>query len=107
MLELWQTEWCPASHRVRQRLTELDLTYVAHQVPVDSRQRADLVAATGASAVPALVDGGIVLVGAEAILAHLDFHYPEPAQAMAHRLKADRAAHKYLEETCPSLPATR
>jgi hypothetical protein len=21
--ESWQTEWCPASHRVRQRLTEL------------------------------------------------------------------------------------
>ena len=25
-LELWQTEWCPASHRVRQRLTELPAT---------------------------------------------------------------------------------
>ena len=34
-LELWQTEWCPASHRVRQRLTELGLTYLAHQVPVE------------------------------------------------------------------------
>jgi hypothetical protein len=22
MLELWQTEWCPASRRIRQRLTE-------------------------------------------------------------------------------------
>ena len=32
-LELWQTEWCPASHRVRQRLTELGLTYIARQVP--------------------------------------------------------------------------
>jgi hypothetical protein len=30
VLELWQTEWCPASHRVRQRLTELGLTYVVH-----------------------------------------------------------------------------
>ena len=28
-LELWQTEWCPSSHRVRQRLTELGLTYTA------------------------------------------------------------------------------
>ena len=25
MMELWQTEWCPASRRVRQRLTELDV----------------------------------------------------------------------------------
>jgi len=23
MLELWQTEWCPASRRIRERLTEL------------------------------------------------------------------------------------
>jgi len=34
MLELFQTEWCPASRRVRQRLTELGLDYVNRQVPV-------------------------------------------------------------------------
>ena len=27
MYELWQTEWCPASRRVRQRLTELGIDY--------------------------------------------------------------------------------
>jgi glutaredoxin len=32
VLELWQAEWCPYSHRVRQRLTELGLDFVAHQV---------------------------------------------------------------------------
>ena len=37
-LELWQTEWCPASHRVRQRLTELGLTYTTRQVPVRARR---------------------------------------------------------------------
>ncbi len=36
-LELWQTEWCPASRRVRQRLTELGLSYTIHQVPVHGR----------------------------------------------------------------------
>lgn len=35
MLELWQTEWCPASRRVRQRLTELGIDYLIRQVPVD------------------------------------------------------------------------
>ena len=40
-LDLWQTEWCPASHRVRQRLTELGLTYTAHQVPVKRDDRGD------------------------------------------------------------------
>ena len=39
-LELWQTEWCPASHRVRQRLTELGLAYVVRQVPVEREDRA-------------------------------------------------------------------
>jgi hypothetical protein len=35
MLELWQTEWCPASRRVRERLTELGVDYVVGQVPVE------------------------------------------------------------------------
>ena len=38
-LEPWQTEWCPASHRVRQRLTELGLAYVVRQVPVEREAR--------------------------------------------------------------------
>ena len=39
MYELWQTEWCPASRRVRQRLTELGIDYLAHQVPVEKVDR--------------------------------------------------------------------
>jgi uncharacterized protein (DUF302 family) len=35
MLEPFQTEWCPASRRVRQRLTELGLDYINRQVPVE------------------------------------------------------------------------
>ena len=48
-LVLWQTEWCPGSHRVRQRLTELGLTYTTRQVPVEHHARTELRAATGAS----------------------------------------------------------
>ena len=39
MLELWQAEWCPYSHRVRLRLTELELDWVARTVPLDRAQR--------------------------------------------------------------------
>ena len=53
MLELWQTEWCPASHRVREHLTELGVDYVARQVPVDTDARAALRDATGANVIPA------------------------------------------------------
>jgi hypothetical protein len=31
MLELFQTEWCPGSRRIRQRLTELGLDYLNHR----------------------------------------------------------------------------
>jgi glutaredoxin len=37
MLELWQTEWCPASRRVRERLTELGVDYVTRQVSVATK----------------------------------------------------------------------
>jgi len=42
MLELWQTEWCPASRRIRERLTELGIDYVTRQVPVEKEQRTAL-----------------------------------------------------------------
>jgi hypothetical protein len=42
MLELWRTEWCPASHRVREHLTELGVDYLTRQVPVEKDARAAL-----------------------------------------------------------------
>ena len=52
---------------------------------------------------------GETLIGEELILAHLDNHEPVPAEARAHRLKADKARRRYLEEEseCPPQPATR
>ena len=109
MLELWQTEWCPASHRVRERLTELGVDYVTRQVPVDKEQRTELLAATGTDAIPALVlEDGPALVGEDAIDAYLDGHVAEPPGAEEHRLKAAKARRRYLEEECECLqPATR
>src|SRR5512143_985216 len=80
MLELWQTEWCPASRRVRQRLTELGLDYVARQVPVEREDRAALQASTGTDTIPVLVAGSRVLCGEERICAWLDA-FTEPAGA--------------------------
>ena len=42
MLELFQAEWCPYSHRVRQRLTELGVDFVARQVEAEPDDRAVL-----------------------------------------------------------------
>jgi len=86
MLELWQTEWCPASRRVRERLTELGVDYVTRQVPVEQKDRKALLAVAGTDSIPALVveDGS----GEAAIGSWLDDHFTEPAGAEAHRLKA-------------------
>jgi glutathione S-transferase len=108
MLELYQTEWCPASRRVRERLTELGLDYLVHQVPVARGERTTLLAATGVDTIPALLleDGGAV-VGEEAIEVYLLERFDEPLEAEAHRLKAAMARRRYLEKECEcSQPAT-
>jgi glutathione S-transferase len=110
MYELWQTEWCPASRRVRQRLTELNIDYLTRQVPVEKNDRSLLRERTGTETIPVLVTPGEErLVGEEAILAYLKSHAPVPAEARAHRLKAEKARRRYLQEECECAPqpATR
>ena len=108
MLELWQTEWCPSSRRVRERLTELGIDYVTRQVPVVREARSALLRAAGTDSIPTLVlDDGSALVGEEAIRAHLDARIAEPPGAEAHRRRAEKARRRYLEEECACLqPAT-
>jgi glutaredoxin 3 len=107
MLELWQTEWCPASHRVRERLTELGVDYVTHQVPVDKARRGALRRRTGSDTIPALVnEDGTIAIGEEAIRGSLA-RIVEPPEAEEHRLKAATARRRYLEEECEcSQPTT-
>ena len=105
-LELWQTEWCPASHRVRQRLTELGITYTIHQVPVEQHSRTKLHAATGANEIPVLIAGGETVRGEQAIFAYLEEHYIEPPDAAEQCTKAAKAKRKELEAACPKLTAT-
>jgi glutathione S-transferase len=108
MNELWQTEWCPASRRVRQRLTELGIDYITRQVPVERGDRTALLERTGADTIPVLVaSDGAIAVGEAAILARLDAE-TEPDEARAHQLKAEKARRRYLEEECecPPQPVT-
>ena len=101
MLELYQTEWCPASSRVRERLTELGLDYLAHQVPVDRGKRGVLVEATGTDTIPALIlDDRSAVVGEEAISVYLKEHFDDPPEAEAHRLRGQTVRRRYLEEHC-------
>jgi len=105
MYELWQTEWCPASRRVRQRLTELGIDYLTRQVPVEKDDRVLLRERTGTETIPVLVTpGDVPLVGEEAILVYLAGHEHVPPEARAHRLKAEKARRRYLEEECECPP---
>lgn len=101
MLELYQTEWCPASRRVRERLTELGLDYIVRQVPVERQGRTVLVATTGAHTIPTLrLEHGAAIVGEGAIGAYLDQRFDEPPEARAHRVKSAELRGRYLEEEC-------
>jgi glutathione S-transferase len=89
-LQLYQAEWCPFSHRVRARLTELGLDFVARQVAPDPAGRTAMAAETGgATSIPTLVTPeGRVISEADVILAHLDETYREPRDAAEHRSRA-------------------
>lgn len=91
-IELWQAEWCPSSHRVRQRLTELGLSFTAHQVSADRDQRTELRAISGPGLIPVLRADGAIIAGAEAIITYLDAHFEEAADAAAHRARAEELA---------------
>jgi glutathione S-transferase len=108
MLELFQTEWCPASRRVRQRLTELGLDYINRQVPVEREARTALREAIGSDTIPALrLENGSAVIGEENILVYLRERFVEPPEAEAQQQKADKARRRYLEEKCKcSQPAT-
>ena len=100
-MELYQAEWCPHSHRVRQRLTELGLEFVAKQVPAEPSERDELRRAAGDDSIPVLVDGDQVVHGDEDILAYLGERYEDRPDAEAHREKAREEVREFEEVAGP------
>lgn len=84
MITLYETEWCPDSHRVRQLMTELGLTYMAINVAADREQRPEVVAVSGQSGVPVLQDGDKVFTDPDDMLQYLSATYPRPDDATQH-----------------------
>ena len=54
-MELYQAEWCPHSHKVRQRLTELGLDFWTRQVAADPDDREQMRHHVGTNEIPVLV----------------------------------------------------
>ncbi len=96
-MELYQAEWCPHSHRIRQRLTELGLDFTARQVPADPDDREDMKRRVGTDSIPVLVpDGGDPVRGEDEILEYLSrFHECDDAER--HREKAKEEVPTFAE----------
>ncbi len=90
MDELYQAEWCPHSRKVRQRFTELGVSFIARPVPAEPADREELRRKTGNDEIPALLleDGTPITGSAEEIIEFLDEHYSERDDAPAHRERA-------------------
>ena len=93
MDELYQAEWCPHSRRVRQRFTELGVSFIARPVPADPADREELRRRTGSDTIPALVleDGTAINRDAEEIITRLDDQYTEQVDANKHRQRASES----------------
>jgi glutathione S-transferase len=89
MDELYQAEWCPHSRRVRQRYTELGVSFIARQVPAEPADREELRRKTGSEEIPALLaeDGTVVAGDADELLDYLDRRYSERTDAGDHRAR--------------------
>jgi glutaredoxin/uncharacterized protein (DUF302 family) len=84
MITLYQSEWCFFSHRVRQVLTELGLTYTIVNVPAAREDRVELLAIAGQDSAPVLTDGDRVFGDSEEIIEYLHATYPESEDARQH-----------------------
>lgn len=94
MDELYQAEWCPHSHRVRQRFTELGVSFIARPVPAERGDREELRRKTGSDEIPALVleDGTALNRDADQIIAYLDERFSERSDVQQHRERSEENA---------------
>jgi glutathione S-transferase len=99
MYELYQAEWCPYSHRVRAKLTERGVDFVARQVPAEKSARHEMRERTGADSVPVLVAEGRVLREFDEILAFIEEHHPPTPDSERHRAKDFDPAEQHERET--------
>jgi len=88
MLTLWQAEWCPHSRKVRERLTELGVDYVARQVEPEPEDRHEMRRELGTDEIPVLVDDDAAIhCGEDDAIAWLDARSGDGEHEVGHRRK--------------------
>lgn len=85
MLELYQSEGCPHSARVREKLSELGVSYIVHNPRLTGDEGGEVtnevthekLTASGEDQIPYLVDTerGVTMYESDAIVAYLEQHY--------------------------------
>jgi glutathione S-transferase len=96
-MELYQAEWCPHSHKVRQRLTELGIDVTLRQVPADPDDRDELKRVADTDEIPVLVGSdGKPRCGEDEILDYLD-EFDERRDVEEHREKAREEVPRFEE----------
>jgi glutathione S-transferase len=87
-MKLYQAEWCPFSHRVRAKLTELGIRYEIVNVSASTKNRAELEEVAGTRAIPVLVDGERVITDSSEAISYLEQkHAAAPEELRLHRLE--------------------
>jgi glutaredoxin len=85
-VRLYQAEWCPFSHRVRAKLTELGVDYELVNVPASSKGRGDLEKVAGTTAIPVLVDERRIISDSTEAISYLEKKYgADPDELEVHR----------------------
>lgn len=86
-MKLYQAEWCPFSHRVRAKLTELGVDYEAVNVAASATEREELEEVAGTRAIPVLVDGEEVFSDSGEAISYLERKYgaADPRELELHR----------------------
>ncbi|MCK6075228.1 glutaredoxin domain-containing protein [Paenibacillus silvae] len=79
MLILYQRETCPYCKPVRERLTELQITYINVNLPRERAERVALIEKMGVPFIPAIEDEGVLIPGKlednAHILSYINEHY--------------------------------
>jgi glutaredoxin/uncharacterized protein (DUF302 family) len=87
-MRLYQAEWCPFSHRVRAKLTELGIGYEIVNVSASAKNRAELEEVAGTNAIPVLVDRERVITDSSEAISYLEQkHEADPEELRLHRLE--------------------
>jgi glutaredoxin len=85
-MKLYQAEWCPFSHRVRAKLTELGIDYEVVNVSASSENREELEEVAGTKGIPVLVDGERIISDSGEAISYLEQRYEtDPEELRLHR----------------------